>query len=308
MDDKIYKKLKNLEIPVSESEWNSILNDPTMKAKFGSGAPRFKTSHKILAAVAVLCVITAIPFIVMRSAQKDNQPLTETAPVHSDSSSVKNTTEQHTATSTTTATSIPNGHNATEKPDIPKDSYFDDRFTKDEPLSVLNTTTEPSSPTTLTPETDNHTATSSITAPKTKTSNSVPASATTLPSAKSVQAEKPAKIEIQPDNEFRSDARFTEEDPETSENKFFIPSAFTPNGDGLNDIFYIKANFEPRDFEMNVYSRNGDMLFRSRNIETGWDGVFHGKVLPQGVYMYIIRYKNSEGKEQREQGQILLIP
>ena len=100
-----------------------------------------------------------------------------------------------------------------------------------------------------------------------------------------------------------------EPEPEIIEaDQFFIPSAFTPNGDGLNYLFYVKANFEPRNFEMTIMSRNGDLLFHSRDINIGWDGQLHGNTLPHGMYVYIIKYKDSEGKEQKQQGQILLIP
>ena len=103
----------------------------------------------------------------------------------------------------------------------------------------------------------------------------------------------------------------SEETPEEelpTADEFFIPSAFTPNGDGLNDLFYVKANFEPRSYELSVLNRNGDLVFISRDINTGWDGKQHGKTLTHGMYVYIIKYKDSQGNDQRKQGQVLLIP
>ena len=90
--------------------------------------------------------------------------------------------------------------------------------------------------------------------------------------------------------------------------EFFIPSAFTPNGDGLNDLFYVNANFEPKNYEIFIYSRGGDLMFTARDIRIGWDGKMHGRTLPHGVYPYIIKFKDSNGNEQTQQGQVLLIP
>jgi gliding motility-associated-like protein len=98
------------------------------------------------------------------------------------------------------------------------------------------------------------------------------------------------------------------EEPAAEAEQFFIPTAFTPNGDGLNDLFMVKANFEPRSFEMTVLNRGGDALFQTRDINIGWDGQLHGKLLPQGVYVCIIKYKDSQGNEHKQQGQVLLIP
>ena len=99
-----------------------------------------------------------------------------------------------------------------------------------------------------------------------------------------------------------------EEEPVPAAEEFFIPSAFTPNGDGLNDLFYVNANFEPRDYELSIFNRNGDLVFLARDIRAGWDGQVHGRTLMQGMYVYVIKYKDRQGNEQRKQGQILLVP
>ena len=90
--------------------------------------------------------------------------------------------------------------------------------------------------------------------------------------------------------------------------EFFIPSAFTPNGDGLNDLFYVKANFEPKSYELSIFNRNGDLVFITRDLNTGWDGSLHGKTLAHGMYVYVIKYRDTQGVEQKKQGQVLLIP
>jgi gliding motility-associated-like protein len=76
----------------------------------------------------------------------------------------------------------------------------------------------------------------------------------------------------------------------------------------LNDLFLVKANFEPRNFDLTIFNRNGELLFRSHDISIGWDGQLHGSTLPQGMYVYVIKYKDHNGNDQKKQGQILLIP
>ena len=110
------------------------------------------------------------------------------------------------------------------------------------------------------------------------------------------------------DGETTTKYEYHPEEPAAEAEQFFIPTAFTPNGDGLNDLFMVKANFEPRSFEMTVLNRGGDALFQTRDINIGWDGQLHGKLLPQGVYVCIIKYKDSQGNEHKQQGQVLLIP
>lgn len=97
--------------------------------------------------------------------------------------------------------------------------------------------------------------------------------------------------------------------PQTTNKTFFAPNAFSPNGDGINDIFYVFANVEYTEFELNIYSRNGDHVFQSRSIENGWNGRRNGtgELLPQGVYVYTIKYKTTQLKSGMEKGQILLL-
>ena len=58
-----------------------------------------------------------------------------------------------------------------------------------------------------------------------------------------------------------------------------------------------------------IYSRNGDHVFQSRQIENGWDGRRKGtgEILPQGVYVYTVKFKTVDHKSGIEKGQILLI-
>ena len=86
-----------------------------------------------------------------------------------------------------------------------------------------------------------------------------------------------------------------------------IPNIFTPNGDGLNDEFVAKSNMDLDYFEMNIFSTDGrQILFSSRNIKQGWNGMSGGQRQPHGIYSYIIRYKDSFGKIVEKSGNLLL--
>lgn len=95
---------------------------------------------------------------------------------------------------------------------------------------------------------------------------------------------------------------------ETQETRYelFIPNSFTPNGDGINDIFKPVANFPVTNFEMSIYSRSGDRMFTSRNIEGGWDGQKYGTLTQDGVYLYVIKFTDPNGDSHTQKGQVIL--
>ena len=74
---------------------------------------------------------------------------------------------------------------------------------------------------------------------------------------------------------------------------YHIPSAFSPNGDNLNDVFKpTLKNYQ--DYSMVIYNRWGEELYRSENPDIGWDGTYEGKEVSNGVYMYSIRFITTE--------------
>jgi gliding motility-associated-like protein len=66
----------------------------------------------------------------------------------------------------------------------------------------------------------------------------------------------------------------------------FIPTAFTPNGDGVNDKWTIKGFEYDSKFRVKVYNRYGEMIVNSKS--STWDGLYNGKQLQSGVYYYIL--------------------
>jgi len=86
----------------------------------------------------------------------------------------------------------------------------------------------------------------------------------------------------------------------------FIPDAFSPNGDGINETFKPKA-FNTSGFKMEIYDRWGALVFRTDNIELGWDGTYMGIDAPQDVYVYRIKYVDAFYREKIGVGKMALI-
>lgn len=88
----------------------------------------------------------------------------------------------------------------------------------------------------------------------------------------------------------------------------FIPTAFTPNGDGLNDVFRISGADLVTDFSMQVFNRWGQPVYQSTNALQGWDGRLRGERQPKGVYAYRIRYiEVATGQQVQRSGTFTLL-
>jgi gliding motility-associated-like protein len=87
-----------------------------------------------------------------------------------------------------------------------------------------------------------------------------------------------------------------------------MPSAFTPNGDGKNDVFRIPASTPQAINDFSVYDRWGERVFLTTNGSIGWDGGLNGKPQPPGVYVWMIQYRDPvTGKARMASGTVLLI-
>jgi gliding motility-associated-like protein len=88
----------------------------------------------------------------------------------------------------------------------------------------------------------------------------------------------------------------------------YIPDAFTPNGDGLNDVFMAKGSYI-KDFEMYVFDRWGMKLFHSNDIMNGWNGtVNNGTTISQeDTYVYLINVTDAQGNKHSYNGKVTLL-
>ena len=75
---------------------------------------------------------------------------------------------------------------------------------------------------------------------------------------------------------------------------FYIPNAFTPNGDAINDIFYAYGR-GVEEITLKIYNRWGEKLFESNDLTSGWDGTYRGELLNPGVYVYHVKVLFCDG-------------
>ena len=90
------------------------------------------------------------------------------------------------------------------------------------------------------------------------------------------------------------------------EPNIFFPNAFTPNGDGQNDVLFVRGNgLESIYFA--IYNRWGEQVFESNSQDVGWDGTYKGKVVQTDVYGYYLKVNCIGGEEYETQGNVTVL-
>lgn len=87
---------------------------------------------------------------------------------------------------------------------------------------------------------------------------------------------------------------------------FFIPNAFTPNGDGTNDFLFVYGE-SLKNVNLQIYNRWGEKVFQSKNQYDGWDGTFKGNVVAPGVYTYFFEGEYLDGKKIAQKGSVSVL-
>ena len=89
---------------------------------------------------------------------------------------------------------------------------------------------------------------------------------------------------------------------------FYIPTGFTPNGDGLNDVFYIEGEgIKTEGFEFSIFDRWGKELFRTEDPKSGWNGIQNnGEYFQQGAYSYVLKYIDRDNEPKAIRGEITI--
>lgn len=83
-----------------------------------------------------------------------------------------------------------------------------------------------------------------------------------------------------------------------SESKLEMPNAFSPNDDGINDIYKAKSGYQSIvEFDAYIFNRWGQKLYEWHDPAGGWDGKFHGKPVKQGVYYVLVKAKGADGRK-----------
>lgn len=85
---------------------------------------------------------------------------------------------------------------------------------------------------------------------------------------------------------------------------YYFPTAFSPNGDGINDEFFpIGIDLVNMNFQLLIYDRWGNIVYESMNIDYKWNG----ENCKNGMYIWIFRYQDTDGKIHIDKGQVTLI-
>lgn len=83
-----------------------------------------------------------------------------------------------------------------------------------------------------------------------------------------------------------------------SESQLEMPNAFSPNGDGINDIYKAKSNYQSIvEFHAYIFNRWGQKLYEWNDPAGGWDGKYKGKDVAQGVYFVLVKARGADGRE-----------
>jgi len=87
-----------------------------------------------------------------------------------------------------------------------------------------------------------------------------------------------------------------------------MPGAFTPNGDGVNDLFRVPPSVPVTVRQLAVYNRMGLLVFYTTNGSLGWDGNYNGHPQPSGVYVWYVEYNDPLTKKvAMKKGTVVLV-
>jgi len=82
-----------------------------------------------------------------------------------------------------------------------------------------------------------------------------------------------------------------QEQPDALPIEMFMPNAFTPNDDGVNDVYPGNKYSDPgSEYNLAIYNRWGEKIFESKSPKVTWDGRYKGNLAPQDVYVFYVKY------------------
>lgn len=89
---------------------------------------------------------------------------------------------------------------------------------------------------------------------------------------------------------------------------FYIPNSFTPDGDGINEIWVpLGEGVDESNYVCMIYDRNGRLIFQTNNLRQGWDGTCNGKPVPLGAYVYVIQTSSMDAEPKEYIGTVTVI-
>lgn len=87
---------------------------------------------------------------------------------------------------------------------------------------------------------------------------------------------------------------------------FYLPDAFSPNGDGVNDVLLVQGVLSS-DFELSIFNAWGVVVFHTEDPGVSWDGTYLSREAPGGTYAYAVRFRDMSGEYLTKSGMILLL-
>jgi gliding motility-associated-like protein len=89
--------------------------------------------------------------------------------------------------------------------------------------------------------------------------------------------------------------------------ELYVPNAFTPNDDGINDEFNPITICTLEQYELSIFDRWGELIFKTSNLSDKWDGKYKSSGCPDGIYVYLITYKFQSEQTKNTYGSITLL-
>ena len=82
---------------------------------------------------------------------------------------------------------------------------------------------------------------------------------------------------------------------------YYIPNAFTPDGDKFNQLFQpiFTKGYDPDSFTMAIFNRWGEIIFETSDTKVGWDGTYCGQIVQDGIYTWLINFKVKSNDERK---------
>ena len=107
-----------------------------------------------------------------------------------------------------------------------------------------------------------------------------------------------------------TDAKFggIEPEPYHEDNLLWAPNIIVPAGDKEeNRVFKVIASSELQDFRMHIYNRGGRLVYSTSDIHAAWDATVGGTMVPQGAYVWVATFRDSDGVSRREAGTVTVV-
>lgn len=118
----------------------------------------------------------------------------------------------------------------------------------------------------------------------------------------------PVMAHADDDNDDEADADSTAAGSTFVLSRIEVPNAFSPNGDGINDVFRVKDTTQNIiDFRAIIFNRWGQKIYEWDTLDGGWDGTHNGRPVKDGVYFVLVKAKGGDGRDHTIRRDVNLI-